>query len=134
MVARLVTTVLLAEDQGIIRTMVAEALERHGYAVLSAEDGGEALALFRAQPAAIDVVVLDVRMPNLEGPPALCEMRAMRPALPAILMTGFTDSSEELTTLLRDGVRLVMKPFRMSALAALVVELAPPVAPAPRAV
>jgi CheY-like chemotaxis protein len=93
--------------------------------VLVAGDGRDAVALFRAHQADIDVVVLDVRMPNLGGVPALYQIRDLRPDVPAILMSGFTHPDAELMALLERGVRFVPKPLRAATLAELVCEMAP---------
>ena len=122
------STVLLAEDDVVIRALIARALEKRGHLVRVAEDGVEAVRLFREHHDAIDVVILDVRMPNLEGPAALAEMRVLRPDLPAVLLSGFARNAREIADLLKDGVRFVPKPIRASALADIITDhLARPV-------
>ena len=117
------TTVLLAEDDAVIRTLMARALEKRGHVVRVAEDGLQAVTLFREHMNDTEVVVLDVRMPNLEGPAALGQMRALRPGLPAVLLSGFTRDANEVAELLGDGVRFVPKPVRASALADIIADL-----------
>jgi CheY-like chemotaxis protein len=121
-----VTTVLLAEDQATVRLMITRVLERRECRVLVAKDGLEAVELYRRHMGEIDVVVLDVRMPRLEGPQALAQIRALSAprVVPAILMSGFADSNDELDGLLKSGVRFVPKPLRAVELAALVCSLA----------
>jgi CheY-like chemotaxis protein len=104
--------------------MITRVLEKKNCRVLVANDGIEAVALFREHMGEIDVIVLDVRMPRLEGPQALAQMRALGPTRPAILMSGFADSNDELAALLETGVRFVPKPLRAVELAALVCSLA----------
>jgi CheY-like chemotaxis protein len=116
-------TVLLAEDDETIRAMVARQFERRGCRVLAVADGLEALALFRDHVDEVDLAVLDVRMPNLEGPQALLEMLALRPRLAAIVVSGFADSNADLGALLRGGVRFVPKPVRASQLVEVACEM-----------
>ncbi|HEX3769412.1 MAG TPA: response regulator [Polyangiaceae bacterium] len=118
------TTVLLAEDQATVRLMITRVLEKRECRVIVASDGVEAVELYREHMSEIDVIVLDIRMPRLEGPQALAQMRALGPPVPAILMSGFADSNDELAALLASGVRFVPKPLRAVELAALVCSLA----------
>jgi CheY-like chemotaxis protein len=115
-------TVLVGDDEAAIRTLIARVLEKRGYHVLPAADGLEAVALFREHVETISLVVLDVRMPNLPGSEALAQIRALRPSIPAILMSGFT-ADHNLADLLDRGVRFVPKPLRVSELADVVAEL-----------
>ena len=103
-------SVLLAEDEALIRQMLARVLERCGFRVSLASDGVEALELFRDRVGETDVLVLDVRMPNLDGPKALAAMRALRPEIPAILMSGHDIAAAD-AGLLPKGVRFMTKPF-----------------------
>ena len=117
------TTVLLAEDEELLRTMIVRVLGRHGLRVLAAVDGVQAVALFREHVEEIDIVVLDVRMPRLEGPQALAQIRVLRPGIPAVLTSGFAHPNEYLAQLLRDGVHFLPKPLRVAALAKLIGEV-----------
>jgi CheY-like chemotaxis protein len=116
------TTVLIGDDEVAIRILITRVLEKRGYQVLSAADGLEAVSLFRAYIDAISLVVLDVRMPNLPGPDALAQIRALRPSIPAILMSGFT-ADHNLADLIDHGVRFVPKPLRVNEFADVVTEL-----------
>ena len=82
-------TVLVAEDEAAIRKMVATALRRQGYAVLTAEDGKVALELWGHHKQDIDALVLDVRMPHVDGTEVLREVRKERPLMPAVLSSGY---------------------------------------------
>lgn len=117
-------TVLVADDEEPIRALITRVLGKKGYRLLLAADGVEALALFHAHREEIDAVVFDVRMPNLAGPDALVKILALRPGLPAVLMSGFT-SDHDLSELLASGVRFVPKPLRIDVLADVVCEIAP---------
>jgi CheY-like chemotaxis protein len=79
-------TVLVAEDEPHIRSIVRLALERSGYAVLEATNGNEALALARSHPVA--VVVADVVMPGMGGRELVWRLSQATPPIPVILMSG----------------------------------------------
>ncbi len=80
--------VLLADDEPAIRNVLALALRAQGFAVRAAAGGHEAVAAYREHRAAIDVVLLDVQMPDLDGPGALAELRRIDPAVRCCLMSG----------------------------------------------
>jgi two-component system cell cycle sensor histidine kinase/response regulator CckA len=111
-------TILVAEDEPMLRDLMESGLADQGYLVVLAEDGETALRRFTESPDAIDCVVLDVVMPNLGGPEALIRMRAIRPDLPAILISGYAPDVTQVTELLRSqGVPFLPKPFTTTALA-----------------
>ena len=83
--------VLIADDDRLVRTMLGDLLRELGHAVVSAENGAEAVALCaRERP---DVVVLDLLMPRLSGLDALRAMREAGFTAPAILLTAISDRS-----------------------------------------
>ncbi|RMH62270.1 MAG: GAF domain-containing protein, partial [Zetaproteobacteria bacterium] len=81
--------VLLADDEPGVRKVMREVLESLRYRVMEAEDGERALALFRKHRDDVRAVLLDVVMPRMGGADALLRMRAERPDLPVIFMTGY---------------------------------------------
>jgi PAS domain S-box-containing protein len=111
-------TVLLVEDEPAVREMTQAALQRHGYTVLPAASGAEALRIARANQGAINVVLTDVVMPGMSGPQLVEELRAEHPRLAALFMSGYTSDA-----VLRHGIEtgeadFLQKPFSTSALAA----------------
>ena len=107
-------TILLADDEPAVRTMLTTALEAAGYRVLAVGDGVEAVEAFRAQADDIDLVVLDLTMPRMGGEEAFREIAAMRPDAKVLLSSGFTEQEPA-----RDaaGVRprgYIQKPFRIA--------------------
>ena len=87
-------TVLLVDDEREVRRAVRKMLERAGYAVVEAADGRAALAaLERPEGAAIAVVISDVVMPEMSGRELVAALRAHRPALPALLLSGYGEQS-----------------------------------------
>ncbi len=93
--AALRPAVLLADDDPIVRKVLAAALEDAGYAVMSAGDGAEALALLQRSPR-VDILVSDLTMPGIDGIALIRESQALRPGLPAVLLTGYAGDGAAL--------------------------------------
>lgn len=83
-------TVLLAEDDVAVRTIVERVLTNHGYTVVAASDGEDVVARFRAEPERYAMAILDVLMPRLGGLDAGALLREQRPGLPILWMSAFT--------------------------------------------
>jgi PAS domain S-box-containing protein len=83
-------TILFAEDNPDIRCIAREILGMYGYTVLEAEDGEDAIKKFREYQHLVDLLVLDVVMPSKNGNEAYEEIKAMRPDIPAIFVSGYT--------------------------------------------
>jgi two-component system, cell cycle sensor histidine kinase and response regulator CckA len=117
-------TLLVVENEAAIKTLVQMALERHGYVVLTAESGSEALHLAAAHQGPIDMLITDVVMPDLRGPELARRLVAQRPALVTLFMSGYMDDAlGEDASVLPVPVDFIHKPFSPSALAARVREL-----------
>jgi two-component system, cell cycle sensor histidine kinase and response regulator CckA len=86
-------TILLVEDEDPVRAVNSRALSARGYTVLEAASGVEALDLFKAQDGAIDLVVSDVVMPEMDGPTLLGELRKLRPELKVIFVSGYAEEA-----------------------------------------
>ena len=104
-------TVLLVEDEPAVREMTQVALQRHGYTVLPAASGAEAIRIAKANQGAIDVVLTDVVMPGMSGPQLVEQLRADHPNLAALFMSGYTSDA-----VLRHGIEtgeadFLQKPF-----------------------
>ena len=99
--------ILLVDDEPVVRNVVQIALMRSGYQVLVACDGAEALELAAAYEGQIDLVVSDVKMPNVTGPELIAKLEKERPGVRVILMTG--KSSGQIPPRLRPEV--LRKPF-----------------------
>jgi diguanylate cyclase (GGDEF)-like protein len=110
--------VLIAEDSGLVRALVRSQLVIHGYEVIEAVDGVEALEAARTQ--APDVVLCDVEMPNLDGYGFLAAMQAdeLLAQLPVVFLTGHTDSEQAAEALRRGAHDYLRKPFDPVELAA----------------
>nr|WP_314447043.1 ATP-binding protein [uncultured Sphingomonas sp.] len=107
-------TVLLVEDEAMVRTVAERALTRQGYTVLTAANGEEALEIVaRGEP--IDLLVTDVVMPIMDGPTMVREARLTRPELPILFMSGYAE--EQLRRSIDfDNVAFLPKPFSVQQL------------------
>ncbi len=126
-------TVLLVEDERAVRLVVERALRRAGFNVITASDGGVALDVIGT--AAVDVLVSDVVMPGIDGVELLNRIRARRPQLPVVLMSGYADPPQR-RALEGAGAVFLAKPFTaddlLAALRAAVAAQAHPAVEAPQ--
>ena len=104
-------TVLLTEDEDTVRTVAVSALERRGYRVLTAADGEAALAISRAYPGRIDLLVTDVIMPGMNGRELADSLTQSRPDLPVLYVSGYTEDADLRLGLSGDSRSLLAKPF-----------------------
>ena len=103
--------VLVVEDDLAVRTLVAKILKRAGYEAIVATDPAAALALVQDPAQAIDLVLTDVVMPVMSGRELARAIRALRPALRVVFMSGYTNGSLEERDLLERDAVLIAKPF-----------------------
>src|SRR5262249_40570085 len=109
-------SVLVVEDELLIRWSIAETLESGGHSVMQAEDGASALALLNAPAAGFDVVLLDYRLPDSNDLQLLASVRRLSPRSVVILMTAY-GTQEVVNGALGLGVSRVMsKPFDVDGL------------------
>jgi signal transduction histidine kinase/ActR/RegA family two-component response regulator len=104
-------TILLIEDDEVLRSLAARALRGHGYEVLEARYGSEALELWRARPDEVVLVVSDVVMPGMSGVEVAERLVAERPDLLVLLMSGFADSPAAAQLPRRNRAGFLEKPF-----------------------
>ncbi|MBI1751378.1 MAG: PAS domain S-box protein [Acidobacteria bacterium] len=105
--------ILVAEDDPAIRDLVVGMLPKWGYGpVFAAENGAEALELFRANQSAIGLFLTDASMPQMSGPEAFEAMRKIRPSLHGVLMTGYSKSFGRGTAKAFGFSGALQKPFR----------------------
>jgi PAS domain S-box-containing protein len=105
--------ILIADDEEIVREFTAKLLRRQGHSVLTATDGSEAVDCYRRSWPDIDLVILDMNMPKMNGRDAFAAMRVINPQLRAILATGYSLDGD-VQGMLEDGVlAYIHKPFRI---------------------
>lgn len=107
-------TILLVDDAKTCLAVGGRILEQRGFKVLKAENGCEAVDLLKLDPGAISCVVLDLVMPQMDGAEAMRLMRAIRPDLPIILSSGY--SEQDLAGRFTGVHAFVQKPYRASVL------------------
>jgi CheY-like chemotaxis protein len=104
--------ILIGDDMALILTLLKFELESRGFAVWLAVDGDDALDLYRRHRDEIDLVLLDVQMPGLDGPHTLEALQRFNPDVVACFMSGNTGSYTEEELLDRGAARVFSKPFR----------------------
>lgn len=110
-------TVMVVEDQDEVREVAVGMLEELGYRVLTAKDGEQGLNLLR-KVATVDLVFTDIVMPGgMDGPEFAGKARKMRPDLPVLFTTGYTEATVLHRSAIHSGRNLVTKPYRMADLA-----------------
>jgi two-component system cell cycle sensor histidine kinase/response regulator CckA len=107
--ARPRSRVLIVDDERVVRRALQRILERDGHLVTLAESGREAIDLYAALWKDLDVVVLDLLMPDLDGREVLRRMREMNPDVRAILSSGFTVESDPSLSVA--GTWILQKPY-----------------------
>jgi PAS domain S-box-containing protein len=110
-------TILLVEDEAVVRNIAFEALSRLGYTVLSAPTGTEALTIVEGRLDDIDLVVTDVVMPQMSGRQLAEKLQALRPALKVLYMSGHTETTMLNQGFSNTGVAFLAKPFTPNLLA-----------------
>ncbi|MCA9500351.1 MAG: response regulator [Nitrospira sp.] len=97
--------ILVIDDEAGIRKVVRMTLEKAGYYVVDAEDGAEAIRMLNEgeHPMVIDVIITDIRMPNINGLEAITYFQREYPSVPLIVLTGFPDI-DLATQLMKQGI------------------------------
>ncbi|HEY0933531.1 MAG TPA: PAS domain S-box protein [Trebonia sp.] len=109
-------TILLVEDEASLRAMASRILARNGYQVIEAADGEHALAQADRLDQPIDLLVTDMVMPGMLGSEVVDRVRALRPGLPAVFMTGYAQHVLDFHGFQSPDLDIVQKPFTESAL------------------
>ncbi len=111
-------TVLVAEDDRDVRNMLTMILENHGYVVIQAVDGEDAVRAYKEHKDRIDLVILDVVMPAKNGKEALDEITRINPRVKAIFVSGYTGDVVIDKGIQHEGVEFLQKPLSVTALLA----------------
>jgi CheY-like chemotaxis protein len=109
--------ILLVDDDPPVARALGRILERLGYEVTACGDGAEALARFRADPTRFDAVLTDETLPGMRGHQLTRELLALRPELPVLICTGYSEHLDEERAREIGARGLFMKPFDVAQLA-----------------
>jgi DNA-binding response OmpR family regulator len=109
--------ILIVEDDTALLNLVATALQREGFTVWPAPSGRVALDIFQREREQIDLALLDVRMPGLDGPQTLAELRRLSPDLACCFMSGYSGAYTPEDLLALGAAHCFDKPFRLDEVA-----------------
>ncbi|MDQ3207906.1 MAG: PAS domain-containing protein [Gemmatimonadota bacterium] len=109
-------TLLLVEDETPVRESVRRLLEWHGYTVIEARNGADALEIYEGKQQGIDLVLTDLVMPGMGGHELVERLRARRPELPVVFMSGYADKAMMSNGAVGKGTAYVEKPFTVELL------------------
>ena len=116
-------TILLVEDDEMVRTLVRETLEREGYKVIEASDPIEAQRIVENYRGRVQLLITDVVMPKLSGKELAKSLLSSRPELRVLYMSGYTDSAIVNSGILQQEVAFLQKPFTPASLSSKVREV-----------
>ncbi|MBM4331867.1 MAG: response regulator [Deltaproteobacteria bacterium] len=116
-------TILVVEDEEIVRNLAVQIFKRQGYNVLEAANGDEALLACKKHKEPIHLVLADVVMPKMSGKELANRLRSLRPKVKILFMSGYTDNVIVPHGILDEGVNYIPKPFTMERLARRVREV-----------
>ncbi len=103
-------TILVVDDESMMRNLLEKILSRDGYSVLNAEDGEQALEVLRTQK--VDILISDIKMPRLDGFGLLKIVKMEFPDLGVIMMTAYGDAFTVKDALLLGADEYITKPFK----------------------
>jgi len=116
-------TILLAEDEEIVRKLVRVVLETYGYRVLEAASGGTALLICQQHQEPIDLLLTDVVMPEMSGRELANRLAQLHPEMKVLFMSGYTDDAIVRHGVVEEEVLFIQKPFAPDDLARKVKEV-----------
>jgi CheY-like chemotaxis protein len=120
--ARLSGTVLVIDDEEIVRKTAKAVLRQHGMSVVLAENGSEGVEMFRQMADRLDAVILDLTMPVMSGEATLRAIREIRRDVPVLICSGYSESDARERLHGPAGVRFLQKPYGSTELARAVQE------------
>lgn len=104
------TTLLIVDDEAMIRNLLEKILSKEGYKILTAKDGLEALEVMESSK--VDIVISDMKMPRMNGLELLKRIKKERPDIGVVIMTGYGDTYTVKDALLLGADEYITKPFK----------------------
>jgi CheY-like chemotaxis protein len=105
------STILVVEDDSIVRMLIVDVLEELGYQVLEAADGAQALSFLENSDAVIDLLMTDKGLPDMDGIQLAHKARALRPTLPTLFASGYAENIDAPA-----DMHVIGKPFSIDQL------------------
>ncbi len=115
-------TILLVEDDDVVRMLTVEVLEELGYQVLQAEDGQQALAIINSDQH-LDLLLSDIGLPGMSGPQLMVAAHEVRPTLPVLFASGYAAQDYQTDASSGAKVKTLTKPFSLDVLRNTVSEM-----------
>jgi DNA-binding NtrC family response regulator len=125
--------ILAVDDESTVLALARDVLEVHGYRVVTARNGEEALRIFRERCREIDLVLLDLTMPVMGGVECFRKMREIDPRVRVVISSGFSSESTAADVLREGALDYLQKPYDIEHLARMVASALERDLPAPRA-
>jgi len=119
-------TVLLVDDEPAIRRICEQILESNGFQVIAVENGMEALSICRTSPSIVDIAIIDLMMPHMNGAETIEQIRSIRSDLPVLIITGAYNEKVTREALRYKHVSLLPKPFNQPELLDSVMKILAP--------
>jgi PAS domain S-box-containing protein len=116
-------TILLVDDEEYVRDVAKRQLQRLGYKALTAADGIEAIDIYKKKKKKIDLVLLDMVMPNLAGKETYRELKNINPDVKVVLISGFSQNDKATGTLNEGALAFLQKPFKLYELSKVLAEV-----------
>jgi DNA-binding NtrC family response regulator len=113
-------TILVVDDEEMIKDLARDILARYGYTVLTAGGGEEAVEVFRQHHKEIALVVLDIMLPDVDGHEVFRRIREIDPVAQVIIASGYNQERDANDLLKEGAVRFVQKPYRIASLVGMV--------------
>lgn len=105
------STILVVEDDAIVRMLIVDVLEELEFSVLEAADAAEALAHVQKTDQVIDLMMTDVGLPDMDGKQLATQVRELRPVLPILFASGYAENID-----VPEGMQVIGKPFSIDQL------------------
>ncbi|KTB64872.1 MULTISPECIES: response regulator [Pseudomonas] len=105
------STILVVEDDAIVRMLIVDVLEELEFSVVEAADAEEALKIVKDTDQPIDLMMTDVGLPDMDGKQLATNVRELRPALPILFASGYADNID-----VPAGMQVIAKPFSIDQL------------------
>lgn len=109
-------TILVVEDEDMLRELICRSLKIYGHTVLAARDGGEALSLCERHPEPFHLLLTDVVMPQMNGRELADRLTPLWPDMKVVYMSGYTENAIVHHGVLEPNVFFIQKPFRVKTL------------------